>query len=78
MNDNIFARIGDKIELWNDDNWHEFNVWKLNRLEIMYKRLDALSDKTEDIIDQLQKLKQIIDLVKKQIQPEHDSSIPHE
>lgn len=78
MNDNIFARIGDKIELWSDDNWHEFNVWKLNRLEIMYKRLDTLSDKTEDIIEQLQKLKEIIDLVKKQIHHEDDSSIPHE
>ncbi len=77
MSDNIFARIGDKIDVWSEDNWHEFNLWKLNRLEEMYKKLDAASDKTQDVINQLEQLKLIIDLVKKQVQPKDSSSDIH-
>lgn len=71
---NIFAKIGDNVELWSDENWADFNKWKLERLEMAYERLNNASDKTQDIIDQLERLKYIIDLVKKEVQPQRSSS----
>ncbi len=71
---NIFAKIGDNVELWTDENWSDFNKWKLERLQMAYEHLDAASEKTEEIILQLERLKYIIDLLKKQVQPQDSSS----
>ena len=71
----IFAKIGKDISLWSEGDWIEFNAWKLKVLEDMYQELLAVENKTEAQQLEVDRLNNIIDLVKKQIHPEDSPSI---